>query len=329
MFRKLLVPLDRSGLAEQALGPAAAIARALHAEIDVALVHQPLAFDGITDAMWNTAQWNDEHKYLEGIADELATGASVPTTHAVLRGGIVEMICSRARDVGADLVVMTSHGRTGLSRAWLGSIADGVLRHAAIPVLVLHPTQTKFTRNTPHQLYKKILIPLDGSAFAADIVSAAVALARCSGARITLLHIVPPVPLITPDVGMPFAYVPVLQDDPATERLVDEATQQLADVARQLSEQGSGVVDSEVVVSGYIAHAIIDAARAHGVDAIAMSTHGRGASRLLLGSVTDKVLRASGLPMLLKRPVGVIEEFGAVDVSDIGRQLPAMWSVTV
>ena len=115
MFRKLLVPLDRSALAEQALGPAAAIARGSKAEIDVVLVHQQISLDGFPSAPWNEAQAEDEERYLAPIADELKSGGSVPTTHAVVRGDVIEAIRARAHDVKADLIVMTSHGRTGLS----------------------------------------------------------------------------------------------------------------------------------------------------------------------------------------------------------------------
>src|SRR5512142_1287847 len=110
MFRKLLVPLDRSPLAEQAVGPAAAIARAFHAAIDLVLVHQPLPFAGFNDEPWNAEQWSDEEKYLEWIAGELITGASVAVTYAVVRGEAVDSICKQAWDVDADLIVMTSHG---------------------------------------------------------------------------------------------------------------------------------------------------------------------------------------------------------------------------
>src|SRR5512133_3166774 len=111
MFSKILIPLDRSSLAEQAIGQAVAIARASHAEIDVVLVHDPLPFAGYGDAPWNAEQWSDENRYVESIATEIASGAGVPVTHTVVRGAPVEMICGRARDVNADLVVMTSHGR--------------------------------------------------------------------------------------------------------------------------------------------------------------------------------------------------------------------------
>jgi nucleotide-binding universal stress UspA family protein len=305
MFRKLVVPLDRSPLAEQAVGQAAALARASHAEIDLVLVHQPLPFAGFNDEPWNAEQLNDEEKYLKWIASELASGASLTTTHAVVRGEAVDSICRRAWDVDADLIVMTSHGRTGLSRAWLGSVADGVLRHSAIPVLMLRPVETKTDRLVAHHLFKHVLVPLDGSALAGDILSSASALARSSAARLTLLRIVPPVPLLMVDVDMAFAYPPFVEDDDATAHLVEEASQQLDEVSRRLADETGVAVDTHVVVAGHIAQAIIDFASGHAVDVIAMSTHGRGASRFLLGSIADKVLRGSSLPMLVQRPIGV------------------------
>jgi nucleotide-binding universal stress UspA family protein len=326
MFTKLLVPLDRSPLAEQALGQAAAIARESQAEIDLVLVHQPLPFAGFGDAPWFAEQWTAEHKYLESIADDLESGASVSVSHAVIRGATVETICQRAWDIDADLIVMTSHGRTGLSRAWLGSVADGVLRNSAVPVLMLRPMDTKKDRLAAHRLFSRVLVPLDGSAVAADILSPALALARCSGAHVSLLRIVQPVPLMTLDVGMPFTYPPVIQDDSATDRLVSEAKAQLDAVVRQFASQGNPSADAHVVVAAHVAQGILDFAHSHETDVIAMSTHGRGASRFLMGSVADKVLRGSGLPMLLHRPIEVIENADAAEASSLA-QTPALTAV--
>jgi nucleotide-binding universal stress UspA family protein len=306
MFKKLLIPLDRSPLAEQAIGQAAAIARGAQAAIDVVLVHQPAPFAGFTDAPWNDEESKFERRYVEAVANELASGAGVPVTHSVVGGEAVDMICKRAWDIDADLIVMTSHGRTGLSRAWLGSVASGVVRHSAIPVLMLRPVETKADRLAAHQLFRHVLVPLDGSEFAADILPSASMLARCSGARVTLLRVVEPIPIaLTVGVDAALTYPPLIQDDVETGRAVEEAKKQLDERARRLSNEGSVAVDSEVVVGTGVARAIIDFARGHSVDVIAMSTHGRGTSRLIMGSVADKVLRASELPMLLHRPIDV------------------------
>ncbi|MGH9887144.1 MAG: universal stress protein [bacterium] len=311
MFTRLLVPLDRSPLAEQALGPAAAIARGACAAMDLVLVHQPVASGGFGDLPWNAEQIVDEDRYLETIAGELHDGASVSASHAVLRGNAVEMICARAYDVSANLIVMTSHGRTGLSRAWLGSVADGVLRRAGIPVLVLRAIERKADRLVASGLFKHLLIPLDGSPHSSEILASAAALARSCGARVTLLRVIEPV--LTPSFeapipvqfGMPETYPPSFADKPATQRLVAEAEQHLLEVAATLAGQGVPQVETRVVVEWAAAQAILDFARGNHVDVIAMSTHGRGASRLLVGSVADKVLRASGLPVLLEHPISV------------------------
>ena len=303
MFKKLLIPLDRSPLAQQAVGQAAAIALAAHAEIDLVLVHQPMPFAGFKDEPWNEDQWASDHRYVESVASELAF---VPVTHQVMRGEASEMICGRARDVNADLIVMTSHGRTGLSRLWLGSVAGGVLRRSPIPVLMLRPVETKSEIAAAHRLFKHILVPLDGSAFGADILASASMLAECSGARITLLRVIEPVPMaLAIGVDMGAVYPPFIPDEVATNRLAEEAAAELDDVARRLFEQGSVRVEAEVVIASGIAQAINDFARAHSVDVIAMSTHGRGASRFIMGSVADKVLHGSGLPMMMYRPTGI------------------------
>lgn len=324
MFRKLLVPLDRSSLAEQALSPAAAIARASHAEMDLVLVHQPVPFVGFADVPWNSAQAMDEEKYLESIAGELMRGGSISATHAVLRGDVVEMISARAHDVGAELIVMTSHGRTGFSRAWVGSVADGVLRHSAIPVLIMRPVETEMDRRAAHHLFQKIVVPLDGSVLASEILSSAAAVARCSKGRLVLIRIVQPVPLFVPDAGIAFVYPPVIQDEDATRFVAEEAKQDLAETAHTLKDLGVTNVETHVIIASNVPRAIIDFAADHGVDAIAMSTHGRGASRLLVGSVADKLLRASGVPILLKRPIEVSERLPLVGSTSVLEELPAL-----
>ena len=308
MFTKILVPLDRSPLAEQAVGTAAAIARASKAGVDLVLVHQPFPFDGFGDAPWNALEREDEHKYLDSMVAELAAGADVPATHAIVNGEAVEMICKRSWDTEADLIVMTSHGRTGLSRVWIGSVAMGVIKQAAVPVLMLRPVKTPDELKAAHHLFKKILVPVDGSTLAADIVAPAVNLAKCAGATLELLRVVEPVPLVTADMGMPFAYPAILQDDAATNHLLEGARTEVNELAKRLAESEAVKVNATALVAGRVSNAIIDFARGHDVDLIAMATHGRGASRLVFGSVADKVVRASGLPMLLLRPIGVTEK---------------------
>jgi nucleotide-binding universal stress UspA family protein len=326
MFRKLLIPLDRSSLAEQAIGHAASIARESGASIDILLVHEPFPFAGYADLPWGgDADATAEEKYLEAVADELKSGAKVTATCSVLRGAPAEMIIRRAREVGADLIVMTSHGRTGFSRTWLGSVADAVMRKSSIPVLILRPEQGTTNRRATARGVKRVLIPLDGSALATSVLEAATDLARAAHASITLLRVVPIVPIVMAyEPTLPVTSLPVVPDEAATQQLLEDATTEIELVAQRLHEETGIAIDAHAVVAEHTAQAIVDQAEARDIDVIAMSTHGRGASRLLLGSVADKVLRSSRVPVLLYRPVEVRETALKLDEAEVVRQLPSL-----
>jgi nucleotide-binding universal stress UspA family protein len=154
-------------------------------------------------------------------------------------------------------------------------------------------------------LFRHVLVPLDGSTFAAEALAPAMDIARASGrdAVLSLVRVVQPVPLMSVyDPTIPVAYPPLVPDEAATRRLVAEVAAELDETARRLRAERQLKVRSEVVVSEGTAASIIRYAAAHNVDLVAMSTHGRGATRLLVGSVADGVLRGSGLPVLLRRP---------------------------
>ncbi len=304
MFRKLLVPLDRSPLAEQAVGQGVAIAKRSNAGIDLVLVHQPAPIDELTDDEFYGRQWKDELAYLESIAREIEVGSNIIATFATPEGDVVDEICKRAVEIDADLIVITSHGRTGLSRAWLGSVADAVMRNSRVPVLMLRPVEGKPGIRVAHGVFRHLLITLDGSTLSEEILSPALALAKAEGARVTLLRVVPPVPLVLTDVGVIPSYSSAIPDTDATQTLVEEAKSQIKGLAKKVAAQDLEV-DAHVMVSSHVANAIIDFSITHGVDLVALSTHGRGASRFVMGSVADKVIRASSLPVLLQRPVGV------------------------
>jgi len=300
MFKRLLVPLDGSPLAEQALGQAAAIARACGPSVDLLFVRAPGPFESVRTMPWGPAERAETERYLEAIGQYVATLGRATVTQSVQKGNPVDRICEHAIEVGADLIVMTSHGRTGLSRAWLGSVADGVMRHAKIPVLILRPLEGPTAhRGEGHDVFKHLLIPLDG--LSTEIVPAAISLAKCGKARVTLLQVVQPLPEIALDTGGPYAAIPAL-DAPPTKELADAAREQLADLARRVQDETGLATDSRVIVESLLATSILDFARANGVDVIAMGSHSGAVSRLVLGSVADKVARGADVPVLLYKP---------------------------
>ncbi len=300
MFRKILVPLDSSRFAEAALAPAISIARALQAEIDLVMVHEPRPLAGAADVAWHAEQVESEDRYMTTMADQLSSYGTVPTTSVVLSGDVVQTICNRVRDGNADLIVMSSHGRTGINRAWIGSVADGLLRKAGVPVLMIRPEEPE--NDAPFASFRHVLVTHDGSAASAEVVRSAALMARSSGARLSLLRIVSPVQYFTAETGIPLAFPPPMEDDVSARLAAGNAERDLSEIAQQLMNDGAVEVEHYVVVARDVGQAIVDFALKFDVDLIAMSTHGRGASRLIVGSVTEKVIKLARLPMLLQVP---------------------------
>jgi nucleotide-binding universal stress UspA family protein len=322
MFTRVLVPLDRSTLAEEALGSATQIARAAGATLDLVLVHEPQRFVGGRDAPWIPPQTADEECYLAAISNELTEAVEV-SGRTLLHGAPAEEICNHAAATGADLIVMTSHGRTGLNRVWLGSVADDVVRRSRTPVLILREAWKSDMGAPVPPRFSKLLVPIDGSTESMEILRSATALARATGARIVLLHVVPPMPLLA-DPSFPLGFLPTIEDDAATARKVDQAHRWLTSVARTLTDQGVSAVEVHVLLHVSASDGIIGYVRSSNVDAIAMSTHGRGASRLLVGSVADAVRHACKVPILLHRPSTVTTERSLLELDSVVEQLPAM-----
>jgi nucleotide-binding universal stress UspA family protein len=203
--------------------------------------------------------------------------------------------------MGADLIVMTSHGRTSFSRAWLGSVADAVVREGGVPVLVLRPVDNAKQISEGAPLFRRLLVPLDGSQTSAAILGPAAALARSANGVLVLARIVVPVPLCIYEPGLPVRPSAVIDPD-GTREVADTATQDLVLFAQEVERDNGIRVETRIVIADSIAAELLTLALNNNCDLIAMTTHGRGASRLVVGSVTDKVLGGSHLPLLLYHP---------------------------
>jgi nucleotide-binding universal stress UspA family protein len=215
----------------------------------------------------------------------------------LLSGSTVPALCADAASCGADLVVMTTHGRGPLSRFWLGSVADGLVRQLSVPLLLVRPKEGPVDLDAEVRL-RRFLIPLDGSAHAEAILEPALALGEASGAAYTLLRVVGPVPVVGYDV---FGYAPAGTDVALAEQLRQQAAAYLDRVAGRLCERGLEV-RNHVVVNPSTAGAILTAADPRLADLVALETHGRGGpARLLLGSVADKVVRGAAAAVLVHR----------------------------
>jgi nucleotide-binding universal stress UspA family protein len=305
-----LVPLDGSTFGEHALPLAASIAHHAGARLTLAHVHVPLA------ALYNEAAFtlNDEldararlenRAYLDRVLTRLGASGPKAVATLMLEGGVVEAIREHVARDNVDLVVMTTHGRGPLGRFWLGSVADKLLRQLSIPVLLVHPGETP-PDLTAEPVLKNIFIPLDGSELAERMVTPATALGGPMGSQYTLLRVVKPVhPTMPYTEGLSIAQMAgaiLDQIEKIQGEVRNEAEDYLTKVAERLRAR-SLRVQTRLAVEEHPAAAILHEATTCGADLIAVETHGRGGlSRLFLGSVADKVLRGSTLPILVHHP---------------------------
>jgi nucleotide-binding universal stress UspA family protein len=301
MYRSLLVPLDRSSFAEQALPLALSIARQANARLDLVEVHALYALEDPI-AGWAPYVYEPErdadHKrqeqlYLDGTARWLTSVSPVSATAVVLPGSVVlpetvaDSILERARAGGADLIVMATHGRGPLSRILHGSVADELIRRAEVPVLLVRGSE-KDPGIIPEPVLDNILILLDGSALAEEVLEPALDLARLMEAQCVLLRVIES--RSSPANGVT-----------GGPREKAQAEAYLKHVARRVREQGLQV-PTLVVVARHAIDAILEEAAAQASNLIALATHGRGGlQRLLLGSLADKLVRAAVAPVLVYR----------------------------
>lgn len=324
MFQRILVPLDGSSRAESALAVAARIAHAsegtivLLQAVGIPATYTPYIYGPdiaqspiYAQELLDIEQLNAE-KYVAAIAKSVTlAGIKVETT--VIPGSAGMTILDTASETHIDLIVMCSHGTTGFKRWVLGSVAQQVSRHSSVPVLVLREEETALTSAFPDRLrpLRSIiaLVALDGSRLAEATLEPAAYLvaALAAPSKGTLL------------LSMVVNWQPAMNKFEKEEHVLEEARRYLTGIAERI--QGGELaklnlaISWSIVESKDVADALIKAAEhgtstasSHeftGCDLIAIATHGRGGmQRLVMGSVTEGVLGATKLPVLIVRPKG-------------------------
>ncbi|RME49260.1 MAG: universal stress protein [Chloroflexi bacterium] len=299
MYRKVLIPLDGSPFAERILPHIERLISS--AETELILFHvvepfhhvvSPETRAGLTDAeITNFRESATLYlKRVRGELREMGLQAHVQTAH----GDVASAICDTAQAQGADLIAMTTHGRSGVGRWAFGSVADRVIRTASQPVLLVRGT----TDTPSNGEIRRILVPLDGSELAERALPHATKLAQEKDAEVLLVRAVEPL------TDLEFAGLFASWESPeavyqhrqtAAQRYLEQVQQDL---------KVAGVPSSTLVDEGRAADLILDTVEAENADMIVMSTHGRsGLARWVYGSVADKVLRNATCPLLLIRAI--------------------------
>jgi nucleotide-binding universal stress UspA family protein len=314
MYRKILVPVDGSTFAEHALPLALAIARQSRAAIHLVTVSTPVVAAYLEGVYVGNGDLEEEQAaqqraYQERTLARLSERIDVPLTGEVMHGEVASTLCELAGRGVFDLIVMATHARSPFGRFWLGSVADEMIRHGTLPLLLVRPGEEEPNLEKEPDL-GRIVVPLDGTELAEQILEPAVALAGLMpAAEIVLVRAIRPVmPVdVTPEMlglGSEAEHV-MCQVEVLQEELHRETESYLAGIARRLEARGLKV-RTHVLVEEKPAEAILHEAEDEHAGLIALETHGRGGlSRLFRGSITDKVVRGAHVPILVHRPVGV------------------------
>ncbi|HET8563433.1 MAG TPA: universal stress protein [Candidatus Binatia bacterium] len=299
MYRRILVPLDGSKVAEQVLPYARSLAGSLKLPVELLRVVDLMFLTASSDAARAHSLDNiieegarGSKEYLDRVARSF-TGMTV--TCSVEKGSPADVIIEKgASDVGT-LIAMATHGRSGIDRWLLGSVAEKVLRATANPLLLVRAKEEGKTDG--EVTFKSIIVPLDGSKLAETVLPAAIELAKRLNLEIILLraYALPAAVYATADDF----YIPDYEELKAEIR--EEASAYLQAKVTELRSNGLEKVSS-VLLEGPAAEEIIDFARTAPDSLVAMCSHGRsGLKRWILGSVSERVVRHSGNPVLVIR----------------------------
>ena len=296
MYRTVLVPLDGSRLALAALGPAGQLARDLGADVVLMTAAGPAHVPGVASDLALQLGETDAVVWLTetAAARELA---GLPVTRLVAKGELAESpaeaILAAQREVDAGLVVMATHGRSGVGRAMLGSVADAVVARSPVPVLLIPPHRRASDGGHPVERPYRLIVALDGSPEAEAALAPAAALTAGLGGRIDLARVVDDSePPATPDESGASA--------------VGEAARYLAAAEQRL--HGAGVpahrIRSAVLQAKgrTIAETLLAYAAESHAGMLVIATHARrGPRRLLRGSVEAAAVTRATLPILVVR----------------------------
>ena len=308
MYKTIMVPTDGSGFDREAIRVALRLAERREAKIRLVRVLATGSFFGMAAASEGTSVAADvvmgerdaALSELYALAAECRANTTADVTIDLHTGPVADVLEGYAKRHEVDLIVISTHGRSGVARLSLGSVTDSLIRHTSIPVLVVKPPASYLNPQVGDS-FRQILVPLDGSTLAEQILPRVITFAALEGSDVTLLHILSP-QLFAPPTEVA-AINPAEFDEDFT-----VAQDYLLRIGKELRRHGIAV-RTDIVVSENIAEAIADFAGREQADMIAIATHGRGGvARMLRGSVADAVMHRAKKSMLVLKPEKIAQE---------------------
>lgn len=323
MYRVIMVPTDGTGFDREAIRVALRIGERTGAKVKLVRVLSTGSFFGVAAAAEGSSvaaevvrsERDRALSEIYALAAECREVSTADISADLHSGPVADVLEGYAKRQEADLIVISTHGRSGIARMSLGSVTDSLIRHTSIPVLVVKPP-TSYLNPQVSAAFRHVIVPLDGSALAEQILPRIMTLAKLEDAEITLLHVL---------TAQPFS--PTEMADPNVawwDKDIALAQDYLFRTAKKLRKTGAPV-RTDIVVSQNVADAISDFAAREKADLIAIATHGRGGlARMLRGSVADAVMHSAKRSMLVFKPENVAEEPVTVSASfTVGELSPA------
>jgi nucleotide-binding universal stress UspA family protein len=267
MIRNILVPIDYQDLSAHAVGVAVDLARSLDARLHLLYVAPASAFESLDRHFLDDISsylHEVQREFPDVVADRIVTNGGPPAT----------IIVQKVSEMGADLVVVSTHARHGPQRWIMGSVTEALMGQSPCPVLVVNAHSGS---PVPGCLrLRRILVPVDGSSYSEQALAQAGDLARTVGAQLSILHVIKP-----------------------SSSAVAAGRESSDDGRRCLAPlHVDGMHVETHLAAGNAADVIVQAGQ-H-ADLIVMATHGRsGPSRLLLGSTTARVVSVATAPVLV------------------------------
>lgn len=306
MYRNIMVPVDGSPFSREAVlhglrlaSQSGAILRLVRVGTSSTITGGPDGFAVENERLREIH--SAELAELYSIAAECRAHSTVNVTASLQYGPVIDTLIGYAHRQKIDLIVMRSHARKGLARAWFGSVADGLIRESGIPVLVVKAPSVATALESGF-VFNRILVPLDGSLLAEQSIGPAVSLARINGATITLLKVVTPLKRRV-DGQLESAIGPASAGEVAS-------SQRYLETCLGHELERSVKVTRRVIVADDAASAILGAADSMEADLVAIATRGRGAiARAASGSVADRMLRESPVSTMVIHPALQIQDF--------------------
>ncbi|GIV79303.1 universal stress protein [Litorilinea aerophila] len=299
MFTHLLVPLDGSALAECVLPHVVAFARSFQARVTLLHVLDDEGFaeqDRPVDPLEWHLRKSEFQAYLDEVGKRLAA-VGVETEKVILEGEPAQTIIDFARSQAVDLIVLSSHGKSGLNPWNVSNLVHKVVQRAITSLLIVRAYRTELCELGEFR-YRRILLPLDGSVRAENVLAAATALAEASDATLVVAHVLPQLELVARE---PLS----AQDRQLVEQVRERNRREAEAYLEQLAARLPSNTSRHLLVSDDVEAALHDLVMEESIDLVILSAHGySGQPRWPVGSVTANFIMYGTTPLLIVQDLG-------------------------